>query len=392
MQRNRRLLTMIPPVRPAARVFDVLASMFSTSRESSFEDELKRCAGRRTVELFGSGRAALAQRLLRLERSDRDEVLVPAYTCWSVPAAVVRANLKVRLVDVDPVTLAPDAEQLTTLPTSRLEAIVVTHLFADTCDVDRISDIFASRDPNVLVIEDAAQCWPTRRPSRADAVVLSFGRGKPMALGGGGALLHDNPPEARPEVGAGRNLARGLAFLAALVLSSPRFFRIAAAMPGIGIGETIYDPQFPVNDALSLWQRRLGAKLLAQIDQCERARGEIAAQLRAVVSHQVGWHAPGRCWLKGPIRLPLLAPTRMDRDRVVSALRRDGVYAGPMYPGTLADIQNLRPHLVNPDERLDGARALADRLLTIPVYPMMSRGDVDHVGESLLSAFGAARP
>src|SRR5262249_25886987 len=53
-----------------------------------------------------SGRAALTILLKVLrEGSDRREVVIPAYTCFSVPSAVVRAGLTIRLCDVDPKTL-----------------------------------------------------------------------------------------------------------------------------------------------------------------------------------------------------------------------------------------------------------------------------------------------
>jgi dTDP-4-amino-4,6-dideoxygalactose transaminase len=86
---------------------------------------------------------------------------------------------------------------------------------------------------------------------------------------------------------------------------------------------------------------------------------------------------------RGPLRLPLLAATRPLRDGLIAALRRRGVAASALYPGTLADIRPLRPYLVGPDRVFSGARELADRLLTLPSYPGLTDGQIDWIARSL---------
>src|SRR3972149_6052762 len=67
---------------------------------------LRERLGIRHVHFVSSGRAALTIVLRALQRlSDRREVIIPAYTCFSVPSAVARAGLTIRLCDVDPKTL-----------------------------------------------------------------------------------------------------------------------------------------------------------------------------------------------------------------------------------------------------------------------------------------------
>ena len=62
--------------------------------------------GARSTFLVSSGRAALTILLEALRRrSERREVVIPAYTCFSVASAIARAGLTIRLCDVDPVTL-----------------------------------------------------------------------------------------------------------------------------------------------------------------------------------------------------------------------------------------------------------------------------------------------
>src|SRR5688572_1426276 len=71
----------------------------------AFEEDIRRHFGVRHVCLLSSGTAALAVTLTALKAlSSRTEVVIPAYTCFSVPAAVLKAGLQPVLCDIDPST------------------------------------------------------------------------------------------------------------------------------------------------------------------------------------------------------------------------------------------------------------------------------------------------
>ena len=77
-----------------------------------------------------SGRAGLTILLKALRQgSDRREVVIPAYTCFSVPSAVARAGLTIRLCDVDPKTLDLDLNALVRLDLERALCIVPSGLY-----------------------------------------------------------------------------------------------------------------------------------------------------------------------------------------------------------------------------------------------------------------------
>ena len=72
-----------------------------------FATALERRISVQQALLVSSGRAALTLALRVLAaRSDRRIVAIPAYACYTVPASVVRAGLRIRLVDMDPQTFA----------------------------------------------------------------------------------------------------------------------------------------------------------------------------------------------------------------------------------------------------------------------------------------------
>jgi dTDP-4-amino-4,6-dideoxygalactose transaminase len=338
--------------------------------------------------LSGSGRAALCRYLRHAARAGRDEVVVPAYTCWSVPASVVRAGLKVRLVDVDPSSLDLDRDELAAAVGPRTAAVVAAHLLTRTVDVGGLVRRVRERDPEVRIVEDAAQAGPAPAEDGVDAVVLSFGRGKPLPLGGGGALLCRELLDGETSGSRSGGWLRAASLAATSVLARPAVYRIPEALPFLGIGATVYDPAFDVGSPFRRWQGGLGARLLDALPRLERERTgnaqRLAARLEGCGAAAVG--LPGVGCRGAMLRFPLLAPSRATREALVSSLRRRGVAASTLYPGTLEDIDALRPHRRGPGRALAGARSLAERLLTLPVYPGLRERDLDAIGRALVAA------
>jgi dTDP-4-amino-4,6-dideoxygalactose transaminase len=323
------------------------------------------------VTLHASGREALRVALRHLAaRSGRQEVVVPAYACFSVPAAAVAAGLRVRVVDVTPEG-ALDPEQLARTPLQGVAAVVVCNLFGlpePTAPLGRIASA-----AGVALVDDAAQALGAggddgRAGARGEVGVLSFGRGKPLPALGGGALVW---PGGAPDLaGSGCASPRPLRAVARAVVYDlarlPWLFRGLAAIPGLGIGETVYDPGFARGpmDGASLC---LAAGLLPHLVDEARARAERALALARRIAAETSFRplvAAEKARGVYP-RLAVLAPGPAAREAALAALVRFG--ATRFYPGTLAEIPALRPHLAG-EASCPGARDLAARLLTLPTH------------------------
>lgn len=381
-------MRLIPPVAVPLKVHEIASALIHREESASedFAGLLRQTTGAGRALLYGSGRAALAEYLRHMAQPAGGEVIVPAYTCWSVPAAVVRAGLKLRLVDVDPLSFDMSPQSLRAAVSRETVAVLAAHLLAPSSDVDAVAAIVKSVRPSAKVIEDAAQAWPRRIIPATDAVVLSFGRGKPLPLGAGGALLcHAGYGNGQPLVASG-GWPAALSLALTSVLASPRWYRLPEGIPFLGIGATEFDPQFNMEAAFRRWQSRLATKLLPRLPQLIEERSLHASRLAARLDGTPGWTIPRAARSSGPLRFPLLARARELRDKMLAALRRRGVAASRMYPGSLVDIPELRPHLVNGDERFSGARRLADCLLTLPAYPGLTAGDVETICVAFASA------
>lgn len=325
------------------------------------------------VELYRSGRAALVAVFEALAaRSGRDEVVVPAYTCYSVPAAAVAAGLRVRLVDVDRGGCV-DADRLAALPLEHAAAVLVSNLFGLAEPLESVRAIAGAR--GCALIDDAAQAFGASDAQgpvggRGDAGLLSFGRGKPLsALGGGGAWWPaGSPPVGTAPVSAPASLpglARAVAY--DLAMAGP-VFRVLAAIPALHIGETIFDPGIERGGIADSARGLLGVALACAERNAEQRR-EAAARLSATIASATDFvPLQARAGTVGVHpRLALLAPDGARRDAALDALTRIGAGASPMYPQSLDRLAVLAPHLAAPAD-CPVARDMAARMITLPTH------------------------
>jgi len=341
--------------------------------EQALRDGLRACLGAEEVQLFASGRAALRALFVGLaSRSGRSEVVIPAYCCFSVPAAAVSAGLRVRLVDVD-ARGRIDAQALADLPLADVAAIVVANLFGIPEAVAPLRGMAAQA--GVAIVDDAAQALGGEAPdgragARGDAGLLSFGRGKPLSGLGGGALVWPRQPIAcwTPEAPRPAYVfaqLRALSYAAAL---RPGVFRWLAALPGLHIGETLFDPDFrsgPIDGAsLVLAAARLPHVAMLGAQRAARAEA-LAAALRARTRF-VPLTAPAGTRAVHP-RLAVLAPDAATRIEALARLARAGLGASAFYPSALGDIRALQPHLCGPAQQ-PGAADFAGRVFTLPTH------------------------
>ena len=375
------MLGLIPPiavpVSPAAIAKSVAGA--ADSARDTFAADLAKRFNASSVALFGSGRGALLAILSSLPREGRREVLVPAYTCWSVPAAVVRAGLRVRLYDLDPLTFRL-AKDLDPAAYDRAAAVILADLLSVAPGLESDADSIRRQNPELCVVIDRAQSWPGEA-SAGGLTLLSFGRGKPMPLGGGGAVLARGVPCGiqGPNVRKG-GLGGALTLAMVSLLGHPECFRGPASIPALGIGTTVFDPAFDEGRPFRRWQDRLGCALMPRMAEFEKRRREHAARLSEVVAATRGWSVGP--WTGGPLRLPVYAASRGLRDRMITALGRHGVSASALYPGTLRDIASLRSQVANSESECPGAQEIADRLLTLPVYPTLGTRDMDRIARA----------
>lgn len=381
----RRQLPVASPLDAGTLLGAAADTLRARDRSADVRDEIARRFDARAVVLTDSGTSALVL-ALRLLQADRP-VAMPAYACVDLVAAARAAGVRVSLYDVDPATLSPDLDSVQRTVDDGVSGVVVAHLYGFPADVPAVRAI--ARSAGVPVIEDAAQhAGATLRGIPAGAlgeiVVLSFGRGKGITSGNGGALLArgDLPiATAVSEAGAWLDRAAGARELAVAAaswaLGRPSVYALPSAIPGLHLGETVYhtagEPRRMSRAAAALLSRTL-----PEMDDAVATRRRNAFVLRAAAdqSRHVQAVRAVEGGEPGYLRFPVLLRGDM---RVAPAA---GVVRA--YPHTLAEEPEIRPILSGSAEPLHGAHELARRLVTLPTHAMVSQRDLEHLSEWLL--------
>lgn len=345
----------------------------------------------------GSGTAALAAALVAASRlaPGRGYVALPAYGCPDLIAAVLCAGLQPRLVDLAPDSTRMDLRSLTRALGDDVCAVVGVDLFG-------LPEAYAGIRPmaeelGVALIQDAAQALPQADSDwQGDWVVLSFGRGKPVNLLGGGAVLTLDPQRAAalPRPLAARNLPgwwprlRGAAYNALL---SPRLYWLPAKLP-LGLGETRFRPLARIDAAPNFVGELLPANLaLRRADLARGCRAELARALRPFADRGFIDIAerddPGH--RVALVRYPLLLADRAGRDRCWRALEAAGLGASRMYLTPLAGMPGV-PVGLGRVQNFPNASAFAGRLLTLPLHLGVDSRIVSRLVDTIVAALPAA--
>lgn len=345
--------------------------------------------------LTDSGTAALTLALRGLCRIEsRSLVALPAYGCYDIATAADGADAEVVLYDLDPKTLGPEVGSLRAALEHKPAAVVLAHLYGIPIDIGPTVELCGQYGASV--IEDAAQGHGARYDGMplgtfGTVAILSFGRGKGVTGGSGGALLTSQPSGVQlllRAAGELRSQRRGVKQLlgatAQWVLGSPRMYGIPASLPFLRLGETIYRDAVPPGSISSTapavlsrswaaaeresWHRRQNASRLLQYVERSDALDSIGPPPRGE---------------PGYLRLPLLAAERAVTTLASARARRLGVMPG--YPMALADLAGFSERCRNRSADFTGARTLAERLFTVPTHSRLSARDFACL-ETLLSS------
>jgi dTDP-4-amino-4,6-dideoxygalactose transaminase len=306
-----------------------------------------------------NGTDALQLTLTALGIGPGDEVIVPANTFVATAEAVVLAGATPRFADVCPDTLLLTPGCLEAAITSRTRAVIVVHLYGQMPDMTALGQ--AAGKAGLAVIEDAAQAhgaaWQGQ-PAGSIGVAgcFSFYPGKNLgAFGDAGAVVTaDAGLAARIKVLRDHGRATGSHYRHEQVGTNSRLDAIQAAV--------------------------LTAKL-TRLDAWNTARRSIAARY-----HTAFASSPARPVAEVPGMLGVyhLAVVRVpDRARVQKQLAAMGVETQIHYP---IPCHQQSPYQRFADRPLPAAERCAGEVLSLPMFPHMTDGQVAQVCDAVRAA------
>jgi len=359
-----------------AAVVETLRSGWLTigPRTQEFERRFAAFVGAPHAVAVNSCTAALHLALNCLGIESGDEVITSTLTFTATGATVLHAGGQLVLADVTPDTLNLNPEDLERRITSRTKAIVAVHFAGHPAPMDALMQL--ARAHNLFVIEDAAHALPAAYEGRkigsiGDLTAFSFYATKNLCTGEGGMLT--TAREEWAEVLRTRRL-HGMSRDAWRRYSNEGQWRYDVAYPGFKYNMT------DINAALGLVQlerlpalhrRRcelanLYSRLLADVEEVE------LPPTRQNVEH--AWHL-----YVIRLRREML---RIHRDAVMEELRRAGISTQVHFIPLHMHSYYRQALGVSPAE-FPVASEAAERIISLPLYTVMSDEDVAYVCDQL---------
>jgi perosamine synthetase len=363
-----------------AAVVEVLRSDWLTTgpKVREFETRMAERVGAKHAVAVSSGTAALHAMMHALEIGPGDEVIVPTLTFAATANSVVYQGGTPVFVDVEPDTLLIDPATVEAAITDRTRALVAVDYAGQPCDYDRLQAIADRR--GITLLADACHSLGgtyRERPvgSRALASALSFHPVKLMTTGEGGMVVTDD-----------EQLAQRMRTFRNHGISTDHHQRQTAGtwhyeMRTLGFNYRLSDIQC----ALGISQL---AKLYGWVERRQAIAREYDEAFREIAHIQPLAVRPG---VTSAYHLYVIRwnaqIAKIDRAAVFSRLRDAGLAVNVHYtPVHLHPF--YREQFGTTVGQCPVAEAAYEQLISLPMFPAMTDGDVQRVIETVSALVG----
>lgn len=306
--------------------------------------------------LFNNGTLALQIALQGMEISG--EVITTPFTFVATTHALFWNKIRPVFVDIEPNYYTLDPKKVEAAITPWTSGILAVHVYGHPCRLNDLADI--ARRHKLMLIYDAAHAFGVKVGGKSiahfgDLSMFSFHATKLYHSIEGGMLTFKDS-----------GIKQKFDYLKNFGFES----EVEVVMPG-------------TNAKMNEFQALMGEMILDHIDHLISQRKELYEQYRELL-----WNVPG-------IRLNPPLPTEVEynyaympievdekdfgvsRDRLYEELKKYNVFTRRYYYPLLCDFPCYRAITVN--DSLSVAKAVASRILTLPIYYDLSLEDVQRI-------------
>lgn len=288
-----------------------------------------------------------------------DEVITPAHTFIATAEPISTLGARPVFVDIDPRTFNMDPNRVEDAITARTKAILPVHLYGQPAALQPLRDIAVRH--GLRLIEDAAQAHAAEYDGKrcgniGDLACFSFYPGKNLGAYGDAGAVTGNDESLLARVRKLRDHGRTSKY----------------EHDEIGFGERLDGLQAAI----------LAAKLphLESWTEARRGHARLYNELLADSGSMTPFESPN---VRHVYHLYVIRTTR--RDTVLEHLKSKGVGAGIHYPIPL----HRQPAYLKQgygDVSLPITEQIAGEIISLPMYPELSREQIEYVTRVLKEA------
>jgi len=385
------MLRSLPPAGHPVPLRTILSAFIKHENRGDF---LKSWNAQGQFAMVSSGSAALLLALKSLKLiSNRQQVVLPAYTCPSVLASVIKAGFKPVLCDMKADSFQMDPDQVTSKIGADTLAVIAVHLFGIPEDIKCLRKL--TRRKEIYLIEDAAQAFGNKENGKdlglfGDISILSFGRGKPLSMLCGGVVI-TNDLDLYSYVNKVHQSIRDKSrwvfltqYLITLILYSiffhPRLYWLPQRLTWLKIGETVFTLDFDLNK-VNPKVMSLGILLYQGFREIRRVRlGLTECYKEKLIQFKENFMYLSD--IEGEdialLRFPIIFKEEDKRDKVLSNLEEKGLGSTGSYPAPLNELKGVSTYLKS-TESYPNAKAISERILTLPLHQYVTSRDIENI-------------
>jgi dTDP-4-amino-4,6-dideoxygalactose transaminase len=320
---------------------------------AAFEQEFAHYVGAAEGIGVNTGTSALHLALLAAGVGPGDEVITVPFTFVATVAAIGYTGATAVFVDIDPATYTMDATQLERAVTPRTKAIVPVHLYGHSADMDPILEL--AQRHGLVVIEDACQAHGAEYKDRRVGSIglmgcFSFYPGKNLGACGEGGMVVTSDPECAKKVRMLRDWGQDRKYHHVLKGFNYRMENLQGSI--------------------------LRVKL-RHLDVWTEARRDHARGYDSLLADGELTTPTERPWARHVYHV--YAVRTRARDALQRTLHANGVQTGIHYPVPV-HLQPAYADLGYRPGQFPQAERAADEVLSLPMYPELSRTQREMVG------------
>jgi len=323
-----------------------------------FESKFSTFIGVKHAVAVNNGTSALFLILKAIGIGNGDKVIVPSFTFISTVSQILLLGGKPVFVDIDPFTYTIDIEDFKEKFDNNVKAVIVVHTFGHPADMDEIIEY---RDKyGFFLIEDACQAHGSLYKRRkvggiGDIGFFSFYPTKNMTVYGEGGMIVSSNDELIDEIRLLKNHGLKSKDLVVKLGYNMNFNEIQAV---------------------------LGLESLKTLNNYNERRREIAS----IYDDELGEYVQIPIEASYAYHVYHLYTIQTDkRDELNSYLNSKGISTG-IYYRRPTHMQPAVKSIVG-DINLYATEYVAERVLSLPIYPSLSDEEVEYIVESVKSFY-----
>ena len=325
---------------------------------TAFEQEIAAYLGVRHAIGVASGTDALHLALRAAGLGPGDEVITTPFTFIATAEAIAYTGARPVFVDIDPLTFNIDVELAAAAVTPASRAVLPVHLFGQPADLAPLKNLCAEND--LLLIEDCAQSCGARYADKmtgawGDAGCYSFFPSKNLGCFGDGGLIATDRDDLAAAVRTLRNHGSRERYHHSIIGYNSRLDDLQAAILRVKLGH------------LDRFNR--------QRRECALRYSEQLRELGVIVpfEDEKGTHVYHQYTIMSD-----------RRDAIQRTLAEAGIASAVYYPIPLHRQEVFQAESAG--SALPVSERVAQQVMSLPIYPELSAGQVDLIVSTLAKA------